>query len=318
MTGKELVLVFAGAALLGSAAAAATQLALHDGSPREMVVDTSALEARMEQMERDQSRTAKSLERLAGTVDRVNEQLSLARSEAAERAKTGPAADAGDADGTFPAWTSDGKQRPRVQLLGGPGGAASLDALSAEQREKVLASLNKLPEMMGAQALDVTDGELPEALRNAIGTMVGADGAMPLEGMLKGMQLRRLPEAERWQKAQDELKLTGSQVEDLKSATQRLDDEMKGAMVEETRTTDGGGTLTIRRTDPEKSGAARKRYQESVDTTLDTEQRKKWRDGGYGNAFGRSGGGNMAISVMSVDSISTNGAERTGAEGRDE
>jgi hypothetical protein len=83
MTGKELVLVFAGAALLGTAAAAATQLALRVGSPRDVVVDTSALAARLELLERDLARTAMSLERLAGTVYRLNELLSSVRTEGA-------------------------------------------------------------------------------------------------------------------------------------------------------------------------------------------------------------------------------------------
>jgi hypothetical protein len=165
---------------------------------------------------------------------------------------------------------------------------------------------------MGEHVIESTsdallDGEFPEALRGALGTLAGAEGMAPLQGMLKGMQLRRLPEAERWQKAQDELNLTGSQVEDLKAATQRLDDDMKSSMVEETRTTDSGATLTVRKTDAVKSVEARKRYQESVDAALDTEQRKKWKNDGFANAFGRSGGGGTAISVMSFDTLSNVG-----------
>ena len=67
MTGKELALVFAGATFVAVGAAAATQIALSERNAAPVVADTSALEARLEQMERDQVRTTKALERLSGT-----------------------------------------------------------------------------------------------------------------------------------------------------------------------------------------------------------------------------------------------------------
>jgi hypothetical protein len=309
MNGKELMLVI-GAAVLGGGAAVAAFTLSKGAEPADPVVDTAAADKRMESVERSQARTAKSLERLSGTVDRLAQQVHQANvtaSKANEAAEKAAAANSGNG-------SSGG--HPGFAMHGGK----SLEDLSPEERAAAEAEMAKMKKHLGSfgPGIRMVSGEnLSEGLRDVLSGLEGnllegvggefaeaASGA--LGGMLKGFELRRLPEAERWQKAQDDLNLTSYQMEELKSANTALDEDMKGAMINESRDTANGGKLTIRRTDPAKALEARKRYDERVNNSLDTEQRKKWRDNGYSNAFGKSpaGGG---ISVMSVKTI-TNGS----------
>lgn len=317
MNGKELMLVLGGAIVLGGGAALAGLSLARSDAPTTPTVDTAAMDARMESIERSQARTAKSLERLSGTVDRLAQQVHQANVNATKANQAAEKAVAASTDGAGPGHGG-------MRFLGGP---ESLKDLSPEQRAAAEAKMAELKERFGGLAaggmgpgVHVLNGEdLPEGVKDILtgledGILNGSGMNLPeaatsaLGGMLKGFELRRLPEAERWQKAREDLNLTSYQEDELKAANTALDADMKDAMVRETRDTKNGGKLTIARTDPTKMLAARKRYDERVDNALDTDQRKKWRENGYSNAFGKSPAGGGISVISSIETV-TNGTK---------
>jgi hypothetical protein len=116
-----------------------------------------------------------------------------------------------------------------------------------------------------------------------------------------GMELRKLPETERWQKAKDDLGLTWNQVEDLKKAVADRDAAIKDSANVEKKTGPNGGTITISRSDPAKVAHAQADYHDRVNQTLNDEQKKNWQAKGYDHAFGKGGlGGAMVMTVSST------------------
>ena len=91
------------------------------------------------------------------------------------------------------------------------------------------------------------------------------------------------------------------------------------AMVVEKRETTDGGHFEMRRLDWEKAKKAREDYNRSVDNTLDSDQRKKWRGGGYDHAFGKPGmGASNGISI-STGTISIGGrVKKQGEHGEEQ
>jgi hypothetical protein len=301
MTGKELMLVLGGAVALGGGAAATYAVVGGQDQAPAPRVDTSELEARIEGLEKNQLRTAKALERIGDRIGRISEEVTKTRIEAA-KAATAQRPPAGPG---FPGFvhrggteTEEGTEvRTGVRMGGREGGAFTLG-------EGIALSGDKLKALGGEEMAEAVQKAL-EGVREQLGSEDS-----PLAGMLKGFELRKLPKEERWAKAQEDLNLSPNQVDDLKSAAADFDEEMKGAMVTEKTEAGNGGTFTVRRTDFEKAAAARKRYQERVDQSLDTDQRKKWKDDGYANAFGSPGGTTTAISVGSFQ-VDTTKTEKT-------
>jgi len=141
---------------------------------------------------------------------------------------------------------------------------------------------------------------------SGIGDQLGAVSG-DLSGFQAGFALRKLPEADRWQKAKDDLGLTWNQVEDLKKAVAARDEAMKNAMTtDKVNKTDGsGGTFTIQRSDAGKAAHAEADYHDRVNATLDEQQKKNWSSKGYDHAFGASPfGGLSATMAISIDTSS--------------
>jgi hypothetical protein len=136
----------------------------------------------------------------------------------------------------------------------------------------------------------------PELAIEALGAQL-PEISKRLAAVSEGLKLRALPEADRWKKAQDELRLSDGQVQVLKDAVAERDKAMKEMMQVETSEDEGGGSkITIKRLDPLKAAQAQSDYQRKVASTLDSEQKKSWDEKGYDSAFGGPGGrGSIAV-----------------------
>ncbi|MHC4924907.1 MAG: hypothetical protein ACYTG4_12680 [Planctomycetota bacterium] len=116
----------------------------------------------------------------------------------------------------------------------------------------------------------------------------------------KVRELRKLKtDEERWQKTREALGLTLQQETELKAALEERKKAMKDAFAAAKTETVGDGTsFTVSMPDPKAMKAARDNYEERVDSALNAEQAKKWRDDGYENAMG--GGGGTSMSFMTI------------------
>lgn len=139
-------------------------------------------------------------------------------------------------------------------------------------------------------------GEPPPGVRDAIALRT-ADLTARMKDMraatgmqhrfAKGMKIRAMPEEERWQYAADTLGLNSVQVDEIRGATDVLQEAIKGAVTKSTTTTAGGATVMFHRVDGAKMAEARKTFSERVDNALNDEQKKSWKEEGFANAMGR-------------------------------
>ncbi len=138
-------------------------------------------------------------------------------------------------------------------------------------------------------------GEPPPGVRDAISVRTAdLDGRLwdvrSATGMqqrfAKGMKIRAMPEEERWQYATDTLGLNSVQVDEIRGATEVLQEAMKSAVTKSTTTTANGGTVMFHQVDGAKMAEARKTFSERVDNALNDEQKKSWNEEGFANAMG--------------------------------
>ncbi len=140
--------------------------------------------------------------------------------------------------------------------------------------------------------------DLAEKLRDAMMAQKAASmeaAASMRDRFKKSMELRALPEDERWQRAEDELGLTTVQVDEIRAAKTDFDAAMKEAITEETKTTDGGFSSTFRRIDGQKMRAARTAFDDRVANTLTSEQKDAWNNDGWKGAL--TGGSSSPIRI---------------------
>lgn len=294
MTGKELVLVLAGAAAAAGAGGMAAATLLKDAP-----ADSG-----------DASAVLERLDRLTASLDDTNALLEQSRDEigglrgridAVELGLRGvPAA---------PRASDSGRRRVDVARHGALDGeevtgGATLGAQIEATEDEVHAELQ--------EALGALKQRLVTAGGPQIGTVIGPGGEVAgLSGALSGLQrsfeLRRLPEEERWSKAREEVGLNDVQVEEIKAALAERDTAIDASMVVERDETDGAQRISVRRMDFEKTREANEAYRRRVDNVLNDEQKKAWKEKGYENAFGRGAMG--TATVISIGSISTGGGD---------
>ena len=275
MTGKELVLAFVGAGIVGGGAGIAANVALAPKAEAPAAPSAELLD-RIESLETQLAQAKNSAEESRRTLLEVQDRVTKAEIKASQAAAD-LAADTGAAPG------KPIRVARRVTKTDA-GGAAAEGGI----------------EIAGGEL-----GDLGEAIAVNLGDELakldvdGSDLGGQLASLQNGFKLRALPEADRWQKAKDELGLTWNQVEDLKKAVSDRDAAMKDAMTKETKAGPNGGTITIQRPDPAKLAHADAAYHDRVNATLSEQQKKDWGSKGYDHAFGSApfGGGTMTMAI---------------------
>jgi gas vesicle protein len=275
MTGKELMIGLVVAGLVGAAAGAATGIAV---APKEKPPEqTSDVADRLKSAEDALARTKTELAESRKAMAELQERVTKTEIAAAKAASA-------------PAPTFAGG--PRIVRAGRHGGVVQTTP-DGKDGDSALGAIDvqTLGEAVGPEINVALDG-----LKDQLGSLhadLGSFGA--------GMELRKLPEAERWQKAKDDLNLTWNQVEDLKKAVADREAAIKDAANVEKKNGPNGGTITISRPDPAKLAHAQADYHDRVNQTLNDEQKKSWQSKGYDHAFGSGGfGGAMVMTVSST------------------
>ena len=148
-----------------------------------------------------------------------------------------------------------------------------------------------------------------------IGSIIGEDGRMAgLTGAFAGLQrsfeLRALPEAERWDKAREEVGLNDVQVDEIKAALEARDKTIDESMVIERDENDGKSRISVRRMDFAKTREANDAYKERIHNVLNDEQKKSWTEKGYENAFGRGAMG--SATVISIGTMTNDANDAPG------
>ena len=275
MTGKELVLAFAGAGIVGGGAGIAANVAMAPKAEAPAAPSAELLD-RIESLETQLAQAKKSAEESRRTLLEVQDRVTKAEIKASQ-----PAAE-------FATGTGSSPEKPvrigRHVMKTDAGVSAAQGGIEIGGAE-----LGDLGE-----AIAVNLGDELAKLNVDAGELGGQ-----LASLQNGFKLRALPEADRWQKAKDELGLTWNQVEDLKKAVTDRDAAMKDAMTKETKAGPNGGTITIQRPDPGKAAHAEAAYHDRVNATLNEQQKKDWGSKGYDHAFGSSplSGGSMTMAI---------------------
>lgn len=302
MTGKELILVLAGCGVAAGAVGVTTAMV---GSQPPADDRSAEILERLDDLGSSMEKNRKAAERVERQVEHLADRVTAVERRTATIEQSAPAPVVGGLSAGDAAMDSDAVR----EALARHGVHRLRTTSDGEVVFPAPGELAQHVEKLKAGALEGLDGNLAEHLEQALGELgdVEIEG-VPIGGMLggfrKGLQLRRLPEAERWDKARDEIGLADYQVDSLKQAIADRDAAMKDAMITDTRTTDGGAMLTFSRVDHEKARAARQDYDRRIAETLNDQQRKDWKAGGYDNAFG--GAGPMGIgSGMVITSTST-------------
>ena len=274
MTGKELVLALVGAGIVGGGAGIAAT-AVTAPKPEVSSAGASAeILDRLKSIEGQLAEAKKTAEESRCAMLEVENRVSKAEIQASQQA-----ANAGSAAPVAETKTF------RVGRHGAQG--ATTEGGTFEIGGEGLEGLGEAIAINLGEELGKLDGEF-------------ADVAGQLGALQNGMKLRQLPEADRWQKAKDELGLSWNQVEDLKKAIADRDTAMKDAMTKDTKTGPNGGTITIQRPDPAKSAHAEAAYHDRVNSTLSEQQKKDWNSKGYDNAFGSAPFGRGSV-MMAID-----------------
>jgi len=279
MTGKELTMALVGAALVGAAAGAATGFAV---ASKEKPAEQTASDVtdRLKAAENQLARTQKALDDSHKTLAELQERVTKSEIATAKLAAT-------------PAFAPQTIQPGTHVFRAGRRGAVVGTKTDGKDDDAAFGAIDvqALGDAVGPEINVALDG-----LRDQLGTMQGDLGSFGA-----GMELRKLPEAERWQKAKDDLGLGWNQVEDLKKAVADRDAAIKDAANVEKKNGPNGGTITISRPDPAKLAHAQADYHDRVNATLNDEQKKGWQAKGYDHAFGKGGlGGAMVMTVSST------------------
>jgi len=288
MTAKDFVLVCLVAGIAGAAAAFAIGTTQDPGPPAGV---SDELAARLDRIETSLARAAETQKESKDSVAHLSErvtglQMDLATARDEAKAAQAAAAAAQPADGEESVKVVRAKRTPTFTF-----GNAGQPGLSTGR-------------------FVTSDGS---TLGGAVGTAMTEEIAKRLEAVSQGMRLRMLPEADRWKKAQDDLRLSDGQVEFLKTAISDRDKALKEMMHVETSADGGGGSrITIRRLDPEKAAEANREYERKVAQSLDSEQKKSWDERGYANAFGSPGGMGGAVLVAQSIDVTTDDAKSGG------
>ena len=286
MTGKELFLCLGGATVVGGAGGmAATVAARPEPAPMPVLPDTTALQKRVEDLEKALRETARERDELHASVAAVRKDLDAASAVVAAGAGKEGAPVFGGRVPTEAEWE----------------GAARQASLKLQEALKGMELELKDGDFFGGEVLLAGEDGALQAATNELkeGTKVLGER---LKGIASGLRLRALPEEERWKKASEDLGLGEGQVADLKRAIADRDRAMEESMVTEKATNDAGaGALTVRRMDPEKAAAANRDYADRLDATLTPDQRKKWGEGGYDHAFGSMHGAGAGSMVMTIE-----------------
>ena len=292
MTGKELMLALVGAGLVGGAAGAAASFVAAQKPEAAPQQPSPELVALMKSTEAELAKTRTALEDSRKAVNDLTERVTASEMKAAHRA-----ADAIAAPGPGRGLHVVRRAHPPGEKAGEAGfGSAVATELDADSIDLGDAG-GQIGDELG-QALNVVSGD------------IGAGGGFA--ALKSGLDLRKLPEADRWQKAKDDLGLTWNQVEEMKKAVADRDAAMKDAMASEKKTSPAGGTITIQRPDEGKMAHASADYHDHVKAALNEDQRKSWQSKGYDHAFGSSPfgamGGAMAISFTTTSDTSSDKA----------
>ncbi len=305
MNGKELLLVLAGTAT-AAAAGGIGAAAFVTEKPANGGADAAVLEQ---------------LEKLGASLDGTNEIMTASRDEIAGLKNRINAVESGLRGGRAARGKSTG--RPRVDRSRGDSSSHAANSPMWEtgtgEEVRLFTGSEGLAE--GAQIhlrealgkLAVRLGDLGGDEGAILGTMIGEDGE-PLSGLLQASgqlrglfnssALRRLPEAERWEKARDEIGLSNIQEDEIKSALAERDKAIEESMEIKRDESDGNTRISVRSMDFEKTRAANQAYRRRVDNTLNDDQRKSWSEKGYDNAFGKGSMGAATVFAIGT-SIST-------------
>jgi hypothetical protein len=271
MNGKDLAIALAGAALVGGAAGAAASLALAPKAGTAPAAVPPDVLYRLKSAEDALAKTKTALEESRKSVNELSERVAAAEIKSAKQAA-----------GVAPVASG------RTTRIGRHAGPVEVGKGETAEPEQLIEGLGD---------------DVKVQMEHVLNGMEMARGASEdLADLRSGLELRKLPEADRWQKAKDDLGLTWNQVEDLKKAVADRDTAMKDAVTTEKKTNASGGAVTIKRSDAGKAAHAEADYHDRVNAALDESQRKNWSSKGYDHAFGSSPfGGTGATMVMSID-----------------
>jgi len=183
-----------------------------------------------------------------------------------------------------------------------------LDRMTEESR----AARSANPTIAGTPTIEMPEIEIPTIHSPTIKWDVGDQKALARQALARqaqaraeafrkqfarSMELRALPEDDRWAKATDDLGLTTSQVDEIKAAKAEFDAAMNDATTSETKTTQDGATMTFRRMDGNKIREARSRMDDRIGNTLNSEQKDRWANEGWKGAMTGSGPAGRRISI---------------------
>ncbi len=297
MTGKALILVLgtAGVALAGGLGAAA----IVQGGGAAPATDPALL-ARLDEIARSVESTRTSLDASRGELDALRDRVAQAESRLGVEQHAAPGG------------------RRRIQLPADDGDATETSATTARRIRldgtSEWSSDGRVIELSG-ESIDLNDAlpQVEDAVRGALqgivldhgddglaATFIGDHALAGLGGLRKSFELRRLPEAERWQKARTDLGLNDTQVNELQAAVAERDQALKDALQLDRDETTGDTQLRVHRLDPSKAMEANAAYRRRVENTLNEDQRKSWRDDGFDSAFGNSSSGAAVISIATT------------------
>jgi hypothetical protein len=300
VTGKELVVVLGGAVAFGGAAGAAgAALSRGDAPPAAAPAarGDATLEGRLAALEERLRDAEARRDELAGEVRTLRERpVPMAPFPA-------PRGDAGETAGFLaPTETLDRAiEWEGADLEGGKLEARIREALAAAGKSGLDAESTALEARRLATAAEI------EATREATRTL-----AEDLRGVAAGFGLRALPEAERWDKAKQELGLTDSQVSDLKDASAARAKAIDDAFVTTKSEEDGRGSSFVLRTlDRTKADAAEADWAAKRDAILGEDQRRDWKGMGYDHAFGGPAAGfRVGVAAIEIKAKAPSGDER--------
>ena len=275
MTGKELVLLLGGTGLAagGGGIAAANVLA----QPAE-ARDDSALIERLDEIAGQVEATRAALDESRTEQRRMQRRMQQIDIEVgqASRLAAQPAAARSVLSSAVPGvWSTSATER---------GDAA----------EEVARRLEGVSQRLGT-LIEADGSKIATSLGTTLaGTEIEVEGleqltshiSSRLSGLTKGLELRLLPEEQRWKRAREELGLSQVQEDEIKAAITARNDALSTALDVRKDHEGEGVTMTVKTVDPASIRKAQEAYDKRVQNVLNDEQRKGWKDGGFDNAFG--------------------------------
>ncbi len=304
MTGKELLLLLAGTGAAAGAGGVGAAMVLDSGA--DTGDDNAEVLAALDGLRTSIDSTQESIDEQSTELRRMSRRVQQFEIDLAETGRK-------LANGSLVADTADDEADAHAALRrmlreGRVGRLGTLVKDAALQRDRADLEIQVFDDAQKALATALEGlGESLDGRVTELGTLEGATDAIRLSlgGLTKGLELRKLPEAERWDKARDEVGLSEVQIDEIKSAITERDAAVKEAMkIEPDDTGDRRLPVRIRNLDFTKAREANDAYRKRVDNTLNDQQKKDWKGKGYDNAFGDSGMG-MGFSTGTVISVST-------------